>query len=526
MLKVENYRVAARTYSQVALMRNVLIPAIAAALLLISGIFILNAQLWYSLRYERVAGARYAVRNIATILDEAQEASRVSEAVIAKGCDAQGQYRLGTEAALQPHLRTLLIFDGGKVWCSSLPGNNILLLHVAAIPEKSLLLLSKANAVDDRPVLLFQRRFAGKRIIVTISDRHIRDVLNTPLRDANYSLVVDNQVMGLYGDIRPWPVTPPGHSIVSAKNYPFGIQYNLPVLFSAERLIHQGGGVLIFLILLSGAAAYALYKYLNKSTTPEEALRKAIAKGEIVPYYQPIVNGQEGTLRGVEVLARWKHPKAGFISPSIFIPAAEKSGLIVPLTRSLMAQVVAHMNAIESKLPEGFHIGINFSASHIVSPSFVDECLAYKKHYIRQDLNLVIEVTEREPLHVDDQLIQTLNVLHKNGFAIALDDFGTGYSGLSYLHDLQIDYIKIDQSFVGRVNAYEDSTLILDSVLELARKLSISIVAEGVETQAQVDYLSRNNITYLQGYYFFKPVSLPELVKILLSKPKVKVLVE
>lgn len=526
MLKVENYRVAARTYSQVALMRNVLIPAIAAALLLISGIFILNAQLWYSLRYERVAGARYAVRNIATILDEAQEASRVSEAVIAKGCDAQGQYRLGTEAALQPHLRTLLIFDGGKVWCSSLPGNNILLLHVAAIPEKSLLLLSKANAVDDRPVLLFQRRFAGKRIIVTISDRHIRDVLNTPLRDANYSLVVDNQVMGLYGDIRPWPVTPPGHSIVSAKNYPFGIQYNLPVLFSAERLIHQGGGVLIFLILLSGAAAYALYKYLNKSTTPEEALRKAIAKGEIVPYYQPIVNGQEGTLRGVEVLARWKHPKAGFISPSIFIPAAEKSGLIVPLTRSLMAQVVEHMNAIESKLPEGFHIGINFSASHIVSPSFVDECLAYKKHYIRQDLNLVIEVTEREPLHVDDQLIQTLNVLHKNGFAIALDDFGTGYSGLSYLHDLQIDYIKIDQSFVGRVNAYEDSTLILDSVLELARKLSISIVAEGVETQAQVDYLSRNNITYLQGYYFFKPVSLPELVKILLSKPKVKVLVE
>ncbi len=154
------------------------------------------------------------------------------------------------------------------------------------------------------------------------------------------------------------------------------------------------------------------------------------------------------------------------------------------------------------------------------------ECLAYKQNFSRQDLNLVIEVTEREPLHVDEHLIQTLNMLHENGFAIALDDFGTGYSGLSYLHDLHIDYIKIDQSFVGRVNAYEDSTLILDSVLELARKLSISIVAEGVETQAQLDYLSRNNITYLQGFYFFKPVSLPELVKILLSKPKVRVVVE
>ncbi len=507
-------------------MRNVLIPVIAAALLLVSGIFILNAQLWYSLRSECLAGAHYAARNIATMLGEAQEASRGAEEVIEKGCDAQGQYQLGTEAALQPHLRTLLIFNEGRVWCSSLPGNHILLLHVAQIPEKSLLLLSKVSTVDDRPVLLFQRRFAGKRIIITVSDRHIRDVLNTPLRDANYSLVVDNQMMGLSSDIQPHPANLPGHGMVSAENYPFAIQYNLPALFSAERLVHQGGGILIFLLLLSGAAAYALYQYLNKSTTPEETLRKAIAKGEIVPYYQPIVNGREGTLRGVEVLARWKHPKAGFISPSVFIPAAEKSGLIVPLTRSLMAQVVAHMNAIDSKLPEGFHIGVNFSASHIVAPSFVAECLAYKQSFARQDLNLVIEVTEREPLHVDEHLIQTLNVLHENGFAIALDDFGTGYSGLSYLHDLHIDYIKIDQSFVGRVNAYADSTLILDSVLELARKLSISIVAEGVETQAQLDYLSRNNITYLQGYYFFKPVSLPELVKILLSKPKVKVFVE
>ncbi|WP_333498415.1 EAL domain-containing protein [Kluyvera sp. CHPC 1.2972] len=507
-------------------MRNVLILVIAAALLLISGIFILNAQLWYSLRSERLAGAHYAARNIATMLGEAQEASRGAEEVIEKGCDAQGQYQLGTEAALQPHLRTLLIFKDGRVWCSSLPGNHILILHVAQIPEKSLLLLSRVNTVDDRPVLLFQRRFAGKRIIITVSDRHIRDVLNTPLRDANYSLVVDNQVMGLSGDIQPHPANLPGHGMVSVEHYPFAIQYNLPALFSVERLVHQGGGILIFLLLLSGVAAYALYQYLNKSTTPEETLRKAIAKGEIVPYYQPIVNGREGTLRGVEVLARWKHPKAGFISPAVFIPAAEKSGLIVPLTRSLMAQVVAHMNAIESKLPEGFHIGINFSASHIVAPGFVTECLAYKQHFARQDLNLVIEVTEWEPLHVDEHLIQTLNVLHENGFAIALDDFGTGYSGLSYLHDLHIDYIKIDQSFVGRVNAYEDSTLILDSVLELARKLSISIVAEGVETQAQVDYLSRNNITYLQGYYFFKPVSLPELVKILLSKPKVRVVVE
>lgn len=196
------------------------------------------------------------------------------------------------------------------------------------------------------------------------------------------------------------------------------------------------------------------------------------------------------------------------------------------LTQSLMAQVVTQMNAIATKLPEGFHIGINFSASHIATPTFVAECLKYKNSFVRKDLNLVIEVTEREPLDIDEHLVQTLNALHDNGFAIALDDFGTGYSGLSYLHDLHIDYIKIDHSFVSRVNEHQDSTRILDCVLDLARKLSISIVAEGVETQAQLDYLNRNNIVFQQGYYFFKPVPFTELVHILLSKPKVKVRVE
>ena len=108
----------------------------------------------------------------------------------------------------------------------------------------------------------------------------------------------------------------------------------------------------------------------------------------------------------------------------------------------------------------------------------------------------------------------------------SLPDFGTGYSGLSYLHDLHIDYIKIDHSFVGRVNADPASTRILDCVLDLARKLSISIVAEDVETKEQFDYLNQNNITFQQGYYFYKPVTYIDLVKIILSKPKVKIVVE
>lgn len=186
---------------------------------------------------------------------------------------------------------------------------------------------------------------------------------------------------------------------------------------------------MIFILFVACALAWILLKYANKYTTPEDNLRKAIENGEIVPFYQPVVNGRSGAIYGVEVLARWKHPRLGLISPVTFIPLAERTGLIIPLTQSLMAQVVVQMNKITSKLPDGFHIGINFSASHISSPQFMDDCLKYRDGFQNKNLTLVLEVTEREPLHVDEQLIANLNTLHARGFTIALDDFGTGIQG-------------------------------------------------------------------------------------------------
>ncbi|HBU7567074.1 TPA: cyclic diguanylate phosphodiesterase [Enterobacter cloacae] len=507
-------------------MRNVFIPVIASVGIFLAGVFILTMQLWYSARVDGLSGARYAVSNINLILDEARVAARTATEIIDKGCDAEGQFQLGTEAALQPHLRTIIIIRKGQPWCSSLPGNHILLLNINEIPDAELFLTPASDTVNGQPVLLFQTYFATNRIVVSVSDRYIRDALNTPLKHVNYTLVVGRNAIDASGHFSVNSRREPQTGKASSNRYSFSVKYNLPPLFSLKRLFSQGGGIMLFLMLVAITAGYVLYKYLNKNTLPEESLRDAIARGEIVPFYQPVVNGREGTLRGVEVLARWKHPQAGYISPGTFIPIAEKSGLIIPLTQNLMAQVVTQMNAISTKLPEGFHVGINFSPLHIAMQGFVDECLKYKNSFVRKDLNLVIEVTEREPLDIDERLVQTLNVLHENGFAIALDDFGTGYSGLSYLHDLQIDYIKIDHSFVSRVNEHEDSTRILDCVLDLARKLSISIVAEGVETKAQLDYLNRNNIVFQQGYYFFKPVPFVGLIHILLSKPKVKVRIE
>ena len=149
----------------------------------------------------------------------------------------------------------------------------------------------------------------------------------------------------------------------------------------------------------------------------------------------------------------------------------------------------------------------------------------YMKRYFKEN-NIELEITEQEPLLLNDAVVDKLNTLHSRGFSIALDDFGTGYSGLSCLHELVFDYIKIDQSFVGRVTGEAPSSKLLDCVIEMARTLSLRIIAEGVETQVQLEYLNRQNIHLLQGYYFWKPMPYVALVMLLLSKPKARIVEE
>lgn len=183
-----------------------------------------------------------------------------------------------------------------------------------------------------------------------------------------------------------------------------------------------------------------------------------------------------------------------------------------------MAQVNAQMRPLFSKLPDGFHIGLNISVSHINAPTFIDDCLHYQRGFEGKAVKLMLEITEQEPLLLNGAVVDKLNTLHSRGFSIALDDFGTGYSGLSCLHELIFDYIKIDQSFVGRVTGEAPASKLLDCVIEMARTLSLRIIAEGVETEAQRDYLNRQNIHLLQGYYFWKPMPYVALVMLLLSK--------
>lgn len=296
-------------------MRHASIPVAAATTMFLLGVFIINLQVWYSARADSLAEAHYVVRNMNVILKEARHATEMAMQLAENECDAEGQYRLGTEAALQPHLRTIVILKNDAVWCSSLPGNRVLLVNSSVLPESSLLLVPSASTVNGLPVLLYQTIHAGSRIIVSISDSHIRDALDMPLNGVEYSLRVGNTLLGLTGDVSTADHTKKEVLTVKASNYPFSVQFNSPPLFSLKRLFNRAGGVVLFLLIISSLSAYILQRYISKDVSPEESLRIAIYRNEIIPYYQPVVSGKE------EPYGVWKcWPDGSILNQDLFPP--------------------------------------------------------------------------------------------------------------------------------------------------------------------------------------------------------------
>ncbi|MEI2414563.1 EAL domain-containing protein [Orrella sp. JC864] len=243
----------------------------------------------------------------------------------------------------------------------------------------------------------------------------------------------------------------------------------------------------------------------------EEDLRRALASpGELQVFYQPQIDSQTHALIGVEALARWNHPVRGPISPQLFVPIAEDTGLINPLGQWVLAQACR----AALKWP-GLSVAVNLSPVQFQSGGFAEavtsQVLAAGVHPSRIEL----EVTEGV-LVDDDQRVRTaLNTLRKNGFRIALDDFGTGYSSLSYLRKFEVDKIKIDRSFIQSIGQAADSTPIVSAVVTLGHAMGLTVTAEGVETPEQRDFLATAGCNEFQGFLFSKAVSEDEISRLL-----------
>lgn len=241
-------------------------------------------------------------------------------------------------------------------------------------------------------------------------------------------------------------------------------------------------------------------------------LRMAVRESQFLLYYQPQVDG-EGCITGAEALVRWQHPEYGMVSPADFIPQAEVTGLIVPIGNWVLKTACAQL-AAWSKHPETSHLtlAVNVSARQFRHPDFVDQVLSVVESTGASAKKLKLELTESLLLEDAEDIIAKMNTLKAKGIGFALDDFGTGYSSLSYLKRLPLDQLKIDRSFVRDVLTDPNDAAIAKTIVALAQSLGLGVIAEGVETEAQREFLASNGCTTYQGYLFGRPMPIEEFL--------------
>ncbi len=258
-------------------------------------------------------------------------------------------------------------------------------------------------------------------------------------------------------------------------------------------------------IIVATLAAFAVVLPRRRSDNPVAEIVRALAAGEFVPYYQPIVDIRSGQLRGAEVLVRWRKPDGSIVLPGAFIPLAESSGLILEMTRDLMRRVCAEAGEAIGCRP-AMKISFNFAGQLFRGDEIVKDVRTIFSGSPIKLTQVVLELTERDPIENFTETRQVIAALQGLGVRIAIDDVGTGHSGLSYMLKLGVDIIKIDKMFVDAIGTDRNSTTIVETLVDLAHNMRMDVVAEGVENFEQVMHLRELGIRSAQGYVFAPPL--------------------
>ncbi len=260
----------------------------------------------------------------------------------------------------------------------------------------------------------------------------------------------------------------------------------------------------------------ALQAAVNARATLEEDLRQGIKTKQFLLYYQPQV--ERGHVTGAEALIRWKHPRRGIVSPNDFIPLAEESRLILPLGDWVL-EAACEQIALWAGRKETAHltVAVNISALQFRQPEFVEQVLAILSRTGAKPENLRLELTESMLVENIEDIIAKMNELKSHGLRFSLDDFGTGYSSLAYLKRLPLDRLKIDRSFVRDMLVDATSGAITQTILSLGRAMGVAVIAEGVETEEQRDYLAGLGCHSFQGFLFSPPLPLEQFEAFLLG---------
>lgn len=379
---------------------------------------------------------------------------------------------------------------------------------------------------------------SGDQLIIQTTER-LKTYLGEKQLFCRYSgdqfgIVIENSGQGAYKNI--------AKDILSLFSEPFKIDlYELDVTASIGISIYlkdapdmdsliNNANIALLRAKNEGKNRYQFYRSdINIQSYKEfqlrNDLRKAIENNEFKLYFQPLINLPDNEIIAAEALLRWDHPDWGMLSPVEFISIAEESGNIIKLSNWVLREVCRNYKQwLENTLPP-IKVAVNYTSRQFFQNNFVENILNTIKEFALDPSFLIIEITEEILINQTEKVISDIRALQFFGIQIALDDFGTGYSSLSYLNALNIDIIKIDSSFIKKIDSDESSATITKYIIKMAKDLNIQIVAEGIENWEQLSFLKQLNCDIAQGYIYSQPVPLKDFEEILarrICKPQIK----
>lgn len=469
-------------------------------------------QISYNNLMEMNKSAHTAIHEIDKLLGEASQAINMTSALTPRNCSASMRRRLSKIAIGIEHVRVINIYRDDVLVCSSYDTES----RGAPRPNFSnvrLEILRNAYFTNGTTVIVLRDMSDGYLITSSMSTQWSASILNMLSESNGLSLRIGNVILNRDNKLSTYGGTSINTTQIRSELYPYSIVFSTRNKNSLYWYL-RNGWLSLFLALTIGVLGGILtWIILFRDKTLYEKLEVAIKNGDIHPWYQPIYNYSTGQIIGVEVLARWIKSKGQILLPSEFIPLAEKTSLIINLTRSIMNKSIQDLSEL---VPANnmWTVGINFTREHLSEPGFVTECINYIDSFKNKNIALVVELTEREPFDDSELLVNRIKALHSNGIKIALDDFGTGYANLSYINKLCVDVVKIDRSFVSKFDSAASGQL-LEDIINLSQNLNLKIVAEGVETLEQAEWLNHRGVIMQQGYFYSPAISLDKLSELI-----------
>ncbi|MBV8527593.1 MAG: bifunctional diguanylate cyclase/phosphodiesterase [Candidatus Dormibacteraeota bacterium] len=320
--------------------------------------------------------------------------------------------------------------------------------------------------------------------------------------------------------------------VIAAVNQPFtagakemtptvsvGIATARPATMHPDSLLADADLAMYF-AKRSGRGRHAVFTPAMRTALVEqlqlgEELRSALAGDGIEVHYQPIVDLRSGAVVGAEALARWQHPARGFVPPATFIPLAEELGLVQEIDAQVLRRACEQGQRWRAAGITDLRLAVNLSGRNLEDAELVERVMRILRETEFPADQLELELTEGVSIAESARASSLLEELHQRGIRLAIDDFGTGYSALGRLRSLPFDRLKVDKTFVDEINGAGGRSSLLETMVHMAHVLGLEVVAEGVETPAQEEYLRQHGCDFGQGYLFSKPVTAEELSAVL-----------